>query len=475
QVRTYGAENPELTYSYDGFVNGEGATDLESEPEVTTTATEASTVGSYSITSSGGSATNYEFDFTEGTLTVEKAPLSVLADDKVRVYGTANPELTYSYEGFVNGEGATDLESEPEITTIATEASAVGSYSITSSGGSAINYVFEHTNGTLTVEKAPLSLLVDDQVRTYGATNPELTYSYDGFVNSEGATDLEAEPEVTTTATEASTVGSYPITSSGGSATNYAFEYAEGALVIEKALLSVLVDDQTIVYGDAQPTYTWSYSGFVNEEQEGVIDVLPEIVDMGDVKDAGAYVIQVAGGMDDNYMFTFNSGLLVVSKAELQAVIQDVMILQGDAIPAFTVTFQGFKYDDDQTALDVIPSASVDLTDTDTPGTYSIMLAGGLDNNYEFDLQDGVLTIGQILRTQIGDNSLIYPNPTDQFIYVVPGKAKSVEVYNLQGLLVLRSLVTQQIDVSGLSSGIYVIYLKDENRKIISHHKLSKN
>jgi hypothetical protein len=44
-------------------------------------------------------------------------------------------------------------------------------------------------------------------------------------VNGQGASVLTAQPTCSTTATAASTVHTYPVTCSGGSATNYSFSY----------------------------------------------------------------------------------------------------------------------------------------------------------------------------------------------------------------------------------------------------------
>jgi len=86
-------------------------------------------------------------------ITVAKAPLSVTADNQGRPYNTANPTLTVSYAGFVNGDGAGALSGAPALATGATQASPAGSYPITVSQGNlaSANYSFTLVNGTLTV------------------------------------------------------------------------------------------------------------------------------------------------------------------------------------------------------------------------------------------------------------------------------------------------------------------------------------
>jgi len=105
-------------------------------------------------------------------LTVNRAVLTVTANNASQVYGTANPTLTPSYSGFVNGDTGAVLTGFPSLTTTATAASPTGSYTITAAAGtlSAANYSFAFVNGTLTITKATSSLSVTSTINpsTYG-------------------------------------------------------------------------------------------------------------------------------------------------------------------------------------------------------------------------------------------------------------------------------------------------------------------
>ncbi|MEQ9402518.1 MAG: LamG-like jellyroll fold domain-containing protein [Cyclobacteriaceae bacterium] len=93
----------------------------------------------------------------ERSFAVSKATLIVSAEDKTITYGDALPELTFTYDGFVNEEGASNLTTEPTISTSAgsEEGQAnAGSYVITLSGGESANYEFTLIDGTLTIDKA---------------------------------------------------------------------------------------------------------------------------------------------------------------------------------------------------------------------------------------------------------------------------------------------------------------------------------
>ena len=76
KTKTYGDENPELTYQITGYVTGEDSTDLTKQPVIQTTATKNSPIGEYEIIVSGGEARNYEFSYVPGKLTVTKKDMS---------------------------------------------------------------------------------------------------------------------------------------------------------------------------------------------------------------------------------------------------------------------------------------------------------------------------------------------------------------------------------------------------------------
>jgi len=83
--------------------------------------------------------------------------LTVTANNASRVYGAANPTLTYAITGYVNGDTSSVVSGTATETTAATTSSADGTYPITFATESltAANYTFSYVNGTLTVSGAP--------------------------------------------------------------------------------------------------------------------------------------------------------------------------------------------------------------------------------------------------------------------------------------------------------------------------------
>ena len=81
------------------------------------------------------------------------------------------------------------------------------------------------------VSKAPLQVFAKDVSLKANATKmPKLSFSYDGLRMSDKKGSIEIPPEISTTASLDSLPGQYPILLSGGSASNYYFEFHHGTL-----------------------------------------------------------------------------------------------------------------------------------------------------------------------------------------------------------------------------------------------------
>ena len=130
--------------------------------------------------------------YVSGNLTVTAVPLTITANNQTKIYGAALPTLTVSYSGFVNGDTAASLTTQPTLTTTATASSHVSGspYTITASGAVDSDYSFTYVAGSLSVTTAPLTITANNQTKSYGASLPTLTASYTGFVNGDTSSSL---------------------------------------------------------------------------------------------------------------------------------------------------------------------------------------------------------------------------------------------------------------------------------------------
>ena len=270
--------------------------------------------GTVTITASQAGLYEYKKDSVTQTLTIAKKELIIKADDFSMIYGDNPPHFTASYSGFVLGETQNNLRTLPQFNCGATSTSNVGKYSITPSGTLSDNYSFTYQAGLLTIQKRALSVVPNNASRQYGTNNPTFTFSYTGFVNGNTENNISVKPIAKTTATIYSDVLGYPITCSGGSATNYEFtSYETGVLTITKAPLTIKANNATRPIGQPNPTFTMSYSGFKNSDDFSVLDNLPAIsCSVNESSPAGNYDIVLSGGSDNNYSFTLTNGILTV-------------------------------------------------------------------------------------------------------------------------------------------------------------------
>ncbi|WP_421977987.1 BspA family leucine-rich repeat surface protein [Roseivirga seohaensis] len=112
--KAYGEENPELTISYSGFVNGDTKADI-TEPTAATVANASSPIGTYDIALSGGAATNYNINLVNGQLTVEQRPFittwEITSNDvnRSRTFFNTLGSHTYLYD-IDWGDGAVETD-----------------------------------------------------------------------------------------------------------------------------------------------------------------------------------------------------------------------------------------------------------------------------------------------------------------------------------------------------------------------------
>ena len=333
------------------------------------------------------SASTYYFDnisFIINPAPVEQ-PVTITANNLTMAYGDEVPTLTYSSEG---GE----LNGTPKLSTTATKKSPVGTYPIKVEQGTVTNTKVTYVDGTLTIEKAPLTVGVQDVTITEGDAIPSFTLTYSGFKNSDTeANAFSKKPTAKTTATSSSKPGTYSITVSGGEAKNYALTYTKGTLTIKEKPeepVTITADEISMIYGDEVPTLTYSTEG-------GALKGTPKLSTAATkTSSIGAYPIKVERGTVTNEKVTFVDGMLIINKAPLTIGVKDETITEGEAIPTFILTYDGWRNGDTEgTAFTKKPKAKTTATSESKAGTYPITITTGTAKNYKISYQEGTLTI----------------------------------------------------------------------------------
>jgi hypothetical protein len=292
------------------------ATALAAPPVATSAGSAAEAdAGSYLTTvAATASAQGYALARIDGILTVDPAPLRIVAEDARRTYGGADPAFGVRGEGFVLGQGLSDLGGTLVVVSGADAASPVGRYALTPAGLASQNYAISFESGALTVDPAPLRIVAEDARRTYGGADPAFGVRGEGFVLGQGLSDLGGTLVVVSGADAASPVGRYALTPAGLASQNYAISFETGAYTIDPAPLRVVADDASRPAGAPNPPFAVRYEGFVLGEDESVLSgnlVLATTAAGGSAQ--GTYRITPSGLSADNYDLRFVDGILRVT------------------------------------------------------------------------------------------------------------------------------------------------------------------
>ena len=402
----YGSAAPNYTYNITGFVAGEKRNKVVTGDAVLSCAyNPGDPVGTYNIEfyQSTLDAANYYFRFESGTLTVNKKALTVTAEPKSITYGDTAPAYTYIIEGFIDGENASVLTGEPKIVCAYAQGSPVGSYTldIRKNTLAADNYKFTLVDGTLTVDKALLTVTANDKLTTYGQVAPPFDVTYGTFVMGQTESVLGGSLSFGCDyGTASSDAGTYDIVPAGLTSDNYEISFIAGELTVDPAALTVTAENKTTVYGSTAPAFSAAYSGFVLGEDAAVLSGSEEYeCDYAVGSAVGDYDIMPKGLSSGNYDITFEKGTLTVTPAALTVTADDKTVTFLDDPPAYTVTISGFVAGDDENDLGGAASFDCDYVRGSAVGAYVITPSGLTSGNYNISFADGTLTVTQLILT----------------------------------------------------------------------------
>jgi large repetitive protein len=326
----YGQTDPTFTFTPSGALAGDTLTG------VTCGVTGAhANAGSYDITCSGNTNANYSVTYVKGTLTVTARAITVTADAKSKTYGNADPALTYqltsgSLAGGDSFSGA--LTRDP--------GENVDLYDIkqgTLTAGA--NYALTFVGAKLTIDQRPITVTADAKSKTYGNADPALTYQV-----TSGSLAFSDTIAGALTRDAGENVGQHDITQGTLTAgANYALTFVGAKLTIDQRPITVTAGAKSKTYGDADPALTYQLASGSLAFSDTITGALTR--DAGE--NVGQYDIKqgtVTAGA--SYALTFVGAKLTITKATLAINADGKTKVYGDANPAPTYSFSGFKLSD---------------------------------------------------------------------------------------------------------------------------------
>ena len=169
------------------------------------------------------------------------------------------------------------------------------------------------------------------------------------------------------------------------------------AIVIAVASLNITADDQTRAYGEGNPAWTYTVT-----DGEIYGDGQPTLSCEATSKSpVGTYVIAIEKGTVQNPA-TFTKGTLTITKAPLTITASSYTMKQGDPLPSFDVSYEGFKNGETKSVLTKQPKVTCSATAASEPGRYDIIMSGATADNYEITHVKGTLRIRSLVA-ELGD------------------------------------------------------------------------
>ena len=283
------------------------------------------------------------------------------------------------------------------------------------------------------VDPAGGGVAADPKVKIYGDDDPELTYTLtEELIKPDDIWgELERVP--------GEAVGVYPILQGTLESKNYDITYIPALFYVKPAPLTVKVDDKEREYGEKNPTFTYSVTGFrFNETLEENTNNDVKIHTAAKLESGvGEYAIEAQGlsfPKNDqgnvNYNVIYQPGTLKITPAVLTVTAKDQTKVYGEENPKLTYQVKGFKLKD---TLENSTENNAKLRTTATlesgVGEYAIE-AEGLsfpknaqgNVNYKVIYQSGTLKIAPaVLTVTADDQTKVYTDPNPELTYRVKG------------------------------------------------------
>ncbi|MBN8945146.1 MAG: filamentous hemagglutinin, partial [Rhizobiales bacterium] len=412
--RTYGDANPALTWQ---VTSGSLVNNDSLSGSLATSATGTSNVGNYAVTQGTlAASSNYAVTFAGANLAVTQRAITVTADTLSRVYGDANPALTWQVTSgsLVNNDSLTG-----SLTTSAAGTSNVGSYAITQGTlAASSNYAVTYASANLSVTQRAITVTADALSRIYGDANPALTWQVTSgsLVNNDSLSGSLA-----TSATGTSNVGSYAITQGTlAASSNYAVTYASANLAVTQRAITVTADTLSRVYGDANPALTWQVTSGALVNNDSLSGSLA--TSATGASNVGSYAVtQGTLAASANYAVTYASANLAVTQRAITITADAKSRIYGDANPALTwqVT-SGALVNNDSLSGSLATSA----TGTSNVGSYAVTQGTlAASSNYAVTYANANLTVmpRQVIVTAL-DASRNFGQPDPALAYLISGQ-----------------------------------------------------
>lgn len=305
----------------------------------------------------------------------------------------------------------------------------VGTYPVVVTYSGDNSYLPATQNTTLTITPAPVIITATNFTRQYNTPNPTFTGTITGVALGQSITEMYS-----TTATQGSAPGSYPITPAnpatagpGTLLSNYAITYVNGTLTITKNSGGVTISSPAVstVYGTTYTIASSITSGTTPNPtgtatftigSQTLCSAVPVATNGTDtcspsptLQNVGTYSVNVAYSGDNFYPASSATIALTITPAPVVITAENTSRPFGTPNPSLTGTLSGVV-----AGQSITETYTTTAAQTSAPGTYPITPvspatagSGTLLTNYAITYVPGILTV-----TQAGGPSFSTPAVT---------------------------------------------------------------
>ncbi|MEI7475516.1 MAG: MBG domain-containing protein, partial [bacterium] len=398
--KTYGDANPAFNSTFTGLASSDSTSDFGLTYNLTGNPVNAGTYNNAIVPSalSGAHSGNYTVTYQNGDFVIDQKALTVKANNNNKTYGDANPAFNSTFTGLASSDNTSDFGLTYNLTGNPVNAGTYNNAIVPSalSGAKSINYNITYQNGDFVIDQKALTVKANNANKTYGDANPAFNSTFTGLASSDNTSDFGLTYNLTGNPVNAGTYNNAIIPSalSGAKSINYSITYQNGDFVIDQKALTVKANNTNKTYGDANPAFTASYTGFISGEDQTVLGgAIGYTTAATNTSSVNNYAISPSGLTSLNYNIAFTNGTLTVLPKGLTVKANNANKTYGDANPQFSATYEGFITGQDKSVLGGSLSFSTSANNYSPAGNYTVTPLGLTSTNYTIEFTNGNLVI----------------------------------------------------------------------------------
>ena len=299
---------------------------LDSQKYIAEGNTSGINAGNYQATYYSNDQQGYDFIGNEGTLTINKAQVTVTgSSESDKIYNGQNQAMNrpgYTVSGMVNNENESLLGN---ITASGANGKNAGHYvnKITGDSSENQNYEISYVDGKFTINKKQITVTAQDETREYNGFNQQVNgFKADGLVNGEDESVLLGSVNALATRKDAGIyTHAVAYKNNGLGDTNYDITFVNGTYTITKATATVKGENHNTIYnGNVQNIGGFTVSGLKGNDKITVLGNIANTAASG--KNAGQYENVVTGEKSSsNYNIVYENGSLNIAKKQITGTI----------------------------------------------------------------------------------------------------------------------------------------------------------